>query len=515
MKKLILLISFIAFVFYSCRHDNEDITPQTTTGVVLKQKAKVQTAPSGNALTNAALDELVIGTLEEKNDFKWEWMDLKTIWSALQYNDHTLAIGYKTATAGDISKIIHKINVKTGDYKAVHDALINLILTQLNKTAKTPIKLADILVEDDQVMPILTLRITDKEVLTQLANLENVRYLEPLGYWPANVVDKSASGCSGSTNAINVADYTTTTPAALVPWNYSLINVPSAWTLSQGQNITISVIDAGISSSQTLLGTQFTDGLSAGTRTITTDFTTGSSAYTSCAHGTSMCGLAAGPRNTQNSTTGVAYQSSLHFIRACDDVVLDASSEKTGVKNALIKVGNRTDIQIVSMSVGTPFSSSVLLDGVNYAYNNGKLIFAAAGTSYSWTSWWGVIYPAAYSACVAVTGVKENNSTCSDCHDGSQVVFTIPMERNASSSRNTLSLMPSGVNASYIGGSSCATSTTAGIAALVWSARPLMTRDQVMICMKNTAQYYPTKNSSRGFGNVNASAAVAYAIANY
>ena len=182
MKKIILLISFIAFVFYSCRNDKEEITPQSTSGIILKQKAILQTAPTGNALTNAALDELVIGTLEEKNDFKWEWMDLKTVWSALQYNDHTLAIGYKTATAGDISKIIHKINVKTGDYKAVHDALINLILTQLNKSAKTPIKLADILVEDDQVMPILTVRITDKEVLTQLANLENVRYLEPLGY---------------------------------------------------------------------------------------------------------------------------------------------------------------------------------------------------------------------------------------------------------------------------------------------------------------------------------------------
>ncbi|MBK8416854.1 MAG: hypothetical protein IPL22_21500 [Bacteroidetes bacterium] len=39
----------------------------------------------------------------------------------------------------------------------------------------------------------------------------------------------------------------------------------------------------------------------------------------------------------------------------------------------------------------------------NYAYGLGKFILAAAGTSFSWTSWWGVIYPAAYSSCVAVT----------------------------------------------------------------------------------------------------------------
>ena len=115
----------------------------------------------------------------------------------------------------------------------------------------------------------------------------------------------------------------------------------------------------------------------------------------------------------------------------------------------------------------TPFSSSVLSDGVNYAYGKGKLLMAAAGTSFSWTSWWGVIYPAAYSNCVAVTGVKENGSKCASCHDGSQVDLTICMERTSNSSRNSLSLSPSGATPSYIGGSSSATATAAGIAAFL------------------------------------------------
>ena len=119
------------------------------------------------------------------------------------------------------------------------------------------------------------------------------------------------------------------------------------------------------------------------------------------------------------------------------------------------------DVKIISMSIGTPFSSSVLKDGVDYAYNKGKMIFAAAGTSYSWTSWWGVVYPAAYSQCNAITGVKENGNTCSSCHDGIQVDFTIPMERNTNSNRNSLSLPLTGTIPSYIGGSSAATSTAA------------------------------------------------------
>ena len=138
----------------------------------------------------------------------------------------------------------------------------------------------------------------------------------------------------------------------------------------------------------------------------------------------------------------------------------------------------------------------------------GKLLFAAAGTSFSWTSWWGVIYPAYYSQCVAVTGVKENGNTCSDCHDGSQVDLTIPMARNTSSSRTTLSLPMSGYNPKYVGGSSCATALTAGVAALVWSVNPNLTATQVLTCMKGTAQFYPNLSSSKGYGNVNAYAAV-------
>ncbi|MBL0101620.1 MAG: hypothetical protein IPP49_17630 [Saprospiraceae bacterium] len=44
------------------------------------------------------------------------------------------------------------------------------------------------------------------------------------------------------------------------------------------------------------------------------------------------------------------------------------------------------------MSIGSPISSSTVSDGIYYAYNKGKMIFAAAGTSYSWTTWYGVIF---------------------------------------------------------------------------------------------------------------------------
>ena len=124
----------------------------------------------------------------------------------------------------------------------------------------------------------------------------------------------------------------------------------------------------------------------------------------------------------------------------------------------------------------------------------------------------GVIYPAYYSQCNAITGVKENGNTCSSCHDGSQVDFTVPMERNTNSNRNSLSLPLTGTIPSYIGGSSAATSTAAGIAALVWSAKPSLTRQQVFEILRNTSQNYPVLSSTHGYGNLNAGAAVALAL---
>lgn len=511
---LLLLLAAALVVIASCsKHDD---LSGVQDAIILKEKQNPAAVPQGDPISKDDVDRIIIGLLESRNDFQWQWIDLKTLWSTLQYGDNSLSIGYKPASEGEIGDKLHEINIHTGDYKKVHDALIQLVLEELNKTATDPVTLNDILIEDDPVLPVITLRITDRNVVTKLYNLENVRYLEPLDYWPSGAERiQSGEGCGASSTSPNSADHTLITPNARLPWNYNNHTVPTAWNTSQGQGMTIGIIDAGISSSQSLLGGNFNNGASNVGRTISYDYTLGSSAFNTCAHGTSMSGLAVGPRNDQNAVSGVAYKSNAHFIRACNDVMLDQSSERTAVKNALVRMGDRSDVKIISMSIGSPFSYSVLRDGADYAYGRGKIIFAAAGTSFSWTSWWGVIYPAAYSSCIAVTGVKESGAKCSNCHDGSQVLYTITMERSASSSRTSLTIPVSGTGPTYIGGSSAATATAAGIASLVWSARPNMTRAQLQSCLTNTAQFYPTRSSSKGYGNLNAAAAVAYAVANY
>ncbi|MFN8351543.1 MAG: S8 family serine peptidase [Flavobacteriales bacterium] len=514
MHQRTLLSLLVVASLVACRREPAEGPASSTSGEVLRTRDVPVAVPQSDPLSQQDLDRALIGLLEQKNDFQWAWVDMRTLWSATLYNDHSVSIGYQPANATGVDEQLHRINIQQGEWKAVHDALLDLIMERLSDNGRNKVTLRDVLVEDDPVLPVITVRITDKELITELYNLRNVRYIEPLDYWPAVASDeRSTSGCSPSTYALNAADYTTITPNAKLPWNFNNHTIPGAWNSAQGQGITVGVIDAGLSSAQGYIGSSFNDGESNVGRTFTASATLGTSAYTSCSHGTSMAGQAVGPRNAGGASTGVAYKSNLRFIRASEDVVLDKSSERTAVKNALVALGNDAAVRVISMSIGTPFSYSVLSDGVNYAYGKGKLVMAAGGTSFSWTSWWGVIYPAAYSNCVAVTGVKENGSKCASCHDGSQIDLTICMERSSDSNRNSLSLSPSGVTPSYIGGSSSATATAAGIAALVWSAKPTATRAQVLSCLTSTAQFAGAPSSSKGYGNINAQAAVNCALA--
>jgi len=78
----------------------------------------------------------------------------------------------------------------------------------------------------------------------------------------------------------------------------------------------------------------------------------------------------------------------------------------------------------------------------------------------------------------------------------------------AGSDAHPLSVAMSGNQPSTVGGSSVATATTAGIAALVWSKNPSWNRDQVLQKLRESSEFYPNRNSQFGYGNLNALTAV-------
>jgi subtilisin family serine protease len=222
-----------------------------------------------------------------------------------------------------------------------------------------------------------------------------------------------------------------------------------------------------------------------------------------------MSSTVAAPRCIDGNSVGVAYNCNLIICRASNDVIIDESSEVKGVADAFTIAADDTSVKITSLSLGRVTTSSQIKDAIIYAYDKGKLMFCAAGTSSIFTSWYGVIFPATMSQVQAVTGVKSRStlSACNDCHKGAAVDFVTVMQQ-ASDAGNPIANAMSGDVPTTVGGSSVATATAAGIAALVWSYHPSETRDQIVQRLVTTASAYPNRTSNFGWGKMDAYAAI-------
>jgi hypothetical protein len=496
-KQILKLLVLILFVFTSCSKDDafEDITINPA-----------QKDPLTAQQINAQIDESMSST----GSFNWKNASNQLLWSAAYRGNNIITIGFGTS-ATDFDRSKSSTNQK------MQLELLNIIAHYEGKSTDK------VLLSSDQYLNLIDVYVEKQETIIALRKNGYIRYIEPgdYKYFANSNAQKSSttsSGCGYDSETLSTSDYTTVTPNAKVPWSFYQHNIPSAWNLSTGSGITIGIVDTGVSPNQTLLGTSFNEGLSSG-RTIQKfgtyvdsiwPWSTGTDGPNDqCGHGTSMSSVAAAPRNTRGLPVGVAYNSNLIVYRAASNVVLDGYHEQNGVKNAFTALGNNANVKIISMSLGHIFSSGKIEDGVKYAYGKGKLIFCAGGTSTSFTTFVGVIFPAWMPETVAVTGVIEGTSTqkCDVCHTGSKIDFTVQMQRAASGNTVPVESYYDGLN-DYVGGSSVATATTAGIAALVWAKHPTWTRDQVLTKMKQSASLYPNKNSEYGYGNVNAYLAV-------
>ncbi|GJM32769.1 MAG: hypothetical protein DHS20C18_17700 [Saprospiraceae bacterium] len=470
----------------------------------------------------AEIDQFVLDQLEANGVFKWEIADDHMIWSAGMHSDQVMAIGYQPAGETNLKEKIHEVDLKTQAWTEARKKVIDFIVeSSQSNHPDAHYKIDDLLfTRSNFPLPFFHIKVVDEGLISALRKMPEVRYVEPASYtMNEGTNDRSDAGCGISQdNSIPSADYTTVSPNAKVPWNFYQMNIPQAWNTSKGQGIKICIIDTGTSANQSKLGSQFSSGESTG-RSIERigTFVPGIWPWSNadgpnddCGHGTQMTGLATAPKTSAGSSVGVAYKSSLLAIRGTDDVWLNWWREKEGVADGLYIAGNRSDVKIISMSLGDIFWSSTVADGVYYAYNKGKMVFAAAGTSTWFTSWVGVTFPGTMSETVTITGIKDGSSMqkCSTCHSGSAVDFVAVMQRASDNERTSLTLYLNGNTPARVGGSSAATATTAGIAALVWATNPGQTRAQVLQRMKNASSNYPSRNSEFGWGLIDAAAAV-------
>ncbi len=277
----------------------------------------------------------------------------------------------------------------------------------------------------------------------------------------------------------------------------------TTWALSSGAGIGVAVIDTGISYFQENLDNDldFVDGLSLLGRTEKrlnflnervsskgdiVSLIDKTYAHDYCGHGTKMAGLIAAPRGTDGNVSGIAYNCNLYNYRAAHDVFLDLATERIAVASSLIDAALNTDIKIISMSLGQPpwANQEAVKIGLTIADSNGKLMVAAAGTGAKINY---VGFPASSELTLALTGIQIPNDwpnalfndinfpdflledVCDICFYGEEVNFAYIMQHDLVSNRVGVAVTCDGDTPSFISGSSTATASFAGIAALVWS----------------------------------------------
>jgi Subtilase family len=512
MIRKITALAFMAITFCACtgeNNSNESLTPNPT-----------------NPISRSELDLTIFKTLQNTGKFEWSSVSNEMVWSALTQSDKVLSVGYKPENEGDINSKIHLIDINATEWKSARDKVLDIVFEEESRTNPS-LKRSELEVFEESILPVIDLKVCNLSTIERLRSSKLVRYAEPMGYEAKGSSDaksrvNSDSGCGSNTaeTGLSGSDYTTISPNAKASWNFAYHNVTQAWAKSTGSGAKMVIIDTGCSDAQENLGSAFNQGSSSG-RTIEKLVTLPRDTFLGipigsvetpndgCGHGTSMEGAACGPRGTDGNTVGIAYNANLITIHAAADVFLNESRESKGVADAFTLAGNRTDVRVISMSMGNIISSSQIADGVRYAYGKGKLIFCAGGTSFGWTAGWaGVIFPASMAEAVAVTGIKDNlTQRCDACHEGSDIDFVLVMEKT-STLRKPLSLAMSGDTPSTVGGSSVATASTAAMATLIFSKYPSLTRDQVFNRMKQNSSYYPSRNGNFGWGRVNIDAAL-------
>ncbi|NUP37558.1 MAG: type VII secretion-associated serine protease mycosin [Streptomyces sp.] len=287
-------------------------------------------------------------------------------------------------------------------------------------------------------------------------------------------------------------------------WHINAMRLPEAWKISRGAGITVAVIDTGVDRMIQDLKGQVLDGKSF-------TYPVGSPYEDTTGHGTGMSSLIAGTGVAEGGTgaEGVAPGAKILPIRILNDLrdideATSATSFALELDKALIFAAD-SQARIINISQAVPASSLrqqdiiALQEAVDYARSKGKLIIAGVGNSGEKGN--PVQYPAASRGIVGAGALDSGGEALGLSNKGPQVDLSAVGQDIAKA-------CPSGIRPHCVNtgsGTSDATALTSGSAALIWSAHPNWTANQVLRVMLNTASKPADgaeRNDSIGYGAV-------------
>ncbi|WP_308379765.1 type VII secretion-associated serine protease mycosin [Streptomyces sp. ISL-43] len=269
-------------------------------------------------------------------------------------------------------------------------------------------------------------------------------------------------------------------------WHLTSMRADDIWETSTGKGVTVAVIDTGVGRIPELEG-QVLPGKDFATQDA------GDERADYGKHGTTMAALiaATGRHPSGDGSFGLAPGAKILPIR-----VPHESRETAPSWTEAIRYAADSDAKIISISLGMSKDDPARLDAVKYALSKGRLIFSSVGNEGASTN--DVLYPAATPGVVGVGAVDRDGKVTAESQHGPQVDLVAPGVDIVTACASDTQLCKNH-------GTSDATALASASAALLWSAHPDWTNNQVLRVMMKTAGK-PTDGAERsdfvGYGIV-------------
>ncbi|MDX3531125.1 S8 family serine peptidase [Streptomyces sp. ID05-39B] len=244
------------------------------------------------------------------------------------------------------------------------------------------------------------------------------------------------------------------------------------WKVSTGKGVKVAVVDTGVNPDTPSLKGQVLVGEVP--RTVgykaTEDYD---------GHGTSMAELIAGT-GAQGSLKGLAPGAKIVPFRiGMKDMKDEREKEKAPPLPEVIREIADSDVKIISMSFGEYIERSDVQAAIRYAQSKGKLMVAGTGNDAEGQNRIG--FPAAYPYVVGVAASDEKGTVGKFSEYGNYVDLASPGLNVPTWCDNTFRSYCTGQ------GTSQATAIASASAALIWSAHPDWTANQVLASLIETA----------------------------
>lgn len=267
-------------------------------------------------------------------------------------------------------------------------------------------------------------------------------------------------------------------------WYLNAMHAEDMWKVSTGKGIKVAVLDTGVNPDTPSLRGQVLAGEvpDAVSYNATEDYD---------GHGTSMAELIVGT-GAGGGMQGLAPGAKIIPIRMLvNGVENETDKKKTPSAADAIKAAADSDAQIISMSYGGRFIDPDEEKAIKYAHSKGKLMFASTGNAAKTKNF--IDYPAAYPYVVGVAAADDKGKVGDFSEHGNYVDLAAPGLN-----------VPTWCDATFRSycdgrGTSMATAIASASAALIWSAHPNWTANQVLRSLIDTASRDWPKNKPSNY----------------